>query len=152
MEVAGTQYEVSFPSGSAANVVAREFCVRNADAFGITTEDQVPGCAGPVADYLVKAVTPRRAEEPSIVRVPIDIEGRHYSVDYRAGSPLDQVALEFCVQNAADFGITKNEQLPNCAGPVAQFLNSHQGQTSPPAVLQVLKMYLLASEYLSFYM
>jgi hypothetical protein len=139
LEVAGTRYEVSFPAGSAANAVAREFCVRNAAAFGITTEDQVPGCVGPVADYLVNAVAPRRAEEPAAVRVPIEIAGRQYSIDYRAGSNLEEVAREFCVRNAVDFGITLNEQVPNCAGPVAQFLNSHMpgAAAAPPTVLNV---------------
>ena len=65
------QYEISFPAGSAANAVAREFCVRNAETFGITTEDQLPGCIGPVAEYLVRSVTPRKAEEPALVKVLI---------------------------------------------------------------------------------
>jgi hypothetical protein len=139
LEVAGTRYEVSFPAGSAANAVAREFCVRNAAAFDITTEDQLPGCVGPVADYLVNAVAPRRAEEPAVNRVPIEIGGQQYSIDYRAGAKLEEVAREFCVRNAAAFGITTEEQIPNCAGPVTQFLNSHMpgAAAAPPTVLNV---------------
>ena len=139
MEVKGIRYEISFPAGSAANAVAREFCVRNAAAFDITTEDQLPGCMGPVADYLVKAVTPSTADEPAVVRVPLEIGGRQYSVNYHAGSNLEVVARDFCVHNAADFGITNNEQIPNCAGPVTQFLNSHlPGATpAPPTVVNV---------------
>lgn len=137
LEVAGTRYEVSFPPGSAANAVAREFCIRNAAAFGITTEDQVPGCVGPVAEYLVNALAPRTAEEPAVIRVPLDIGGKHYSVDYRAGSNLVEVAREFCVRNAVDFDITVNEQIPNCAGPVAQFLESHGAAPAPPTILNI---------------
>lgn len=137
LEVAGTHYEVSFPSGSAANAVAREFCIRNSNTLGITKEDQLPGCIGPVADYLVNAVAPRRAEQPAVIRVPMNIGGKQYSVDYAAGSGLDEVAREFCVRNAADFGITLNEQVPNCAKPVADFLSAQTPKAAPPAVLTV---------------
>lgn len=143
--MAGTRYEVSFPSGSAANAVAREFCVRNAGALGITTEDQLPGCVGPVAEYLVNAVAPRRAEEPAVIRVPMSIGGRQYSVDYAAGAALDAVAAEFCIQNAADFGITLQEQVPNCARPVAEFLSSQSPKAAPPAVLKVKPLAILIS-------
>lgn len=111
--------------------------MRNAAAFGITTEDQLPGCIGPVADYLVNAATPRRAEEPAKIRVPMTIKGKQYSVDFAAGSRLDEVAREFCVRNAADFGITLNEQVPNCAGPVADFLSAQTPKASPLQVLTV---------------
>jgi phage tail sheath gpL-like len=121
VEIAGTRYDVSFPEGSAANDVAREFCVQNAAAFDITTEEQMPGCVGPVADYLVKAVAP----EDGVIRVPIEIAGQQYTIDYRAGAKLEEVAREFCVRNAAAFGITTEEQMPNCVTPVTQFLNSH---------------------------
>lgn len=140
---------MSFPSGSAANGVAREFCVRNAAAFGITTEEELPGCVGPVADYLVNAVAPRRAEEPAVIRVPIEIGGQKYSVDYAAGSSIQQVAREFCVRNAADFGITLEEQVPNCAGPVAEFLNSQTPQAAPPSVLNVTLLCVCSVVYVS---
>jgi hypothetical protein len=141
VEVAGTRYEVSFPAGSAATGVAREFCIRNAASLGITTDDQLTGCIGPVADYLVNAVAPRRAEEPAVVRVPLTIGGNQYSIDYAAGSALDAVAREFCVRNAADFGITLEEQVPNCARPVAEFLSAQTPKATPPQVLSVLNKY-----------
>lgn len=53
LNIGEKRYELTFPAGSKANAVAQEFCVRNAASIGITTNEQLPGCIGPVVDYLV---------------------------------------------------------------------------------------------------
>ena len=60
MNADGVAYEITFsPSITSVDTAAREFCVRNAGAFGITTEVQLPGCVNPVSDHLRREVAVR---------------------------------------------------------------------------------------------
>ena len=71
------------------------------------------------------------------LQVPLEIGGKHYEIQYAAGASLEQVGREFCIRHAADFGITLDEQVPNCARPVVGFLSSHIPKAALPTVLTV---------------
>lgn len=122
LTVGGQPYDISYPADLSLEAVAQEFCVRNAAAFGITTNEQLPGCIRPVAEYLFNAANPQQQKEPEMLTVPLTIGDTNYKISFPAGSVANTVAQEFCVRNAATIGITTNEQLPGCVGPVADYL------------------------------
>ena len=58
------------PSGVVSlEITAQNFCVQNAASLGITKNEELPGCIGPVTDYLRTAVNPKRTEQPRMVTV-----------------------------------------------------------------------------------
>lgn len=122
LTVAEKPYEVSYPAGMALEAVAQEFCIRNAAVFGITRNEQLPNCISPVAEYLHNAANPKQQRSPQMLTVPITIGNTKYDITFPAGSAANAVAQEFCVRNAATIGITTNEQLPGCIGPVSDYL------------------------------
>ena len=44
-----------------------------------------------------------------MLQATLTVGGNPYEISYPAGLPLEAVAQEFCVRNAAAFGITTNE-------------------------------------------
>ena len=64
----GKPYEITFsPSVTTADVAAREFCIRNAAAFEITTEEQLPACVGPVTAHIRRELAFRAPVTVSLV-------------------------------------------------------------------------------------
>lgn len=69
LTIGGTPYEISYPDNLPLDAVAQEFCIRNAAVFGITANEQLPNCIGPVADYLFNAANPKQQKQPQMVTV-----------------------------------------------------------------------------------
>ena len=73
--IGNKQYEIKFAVDAKAtfNSVARDFCVSNAASLGITTEAELPGCIGPIADYVKSAIStppaPKPVEQPTLIKV-----------------------------------------------------------------------------------
>jgi hypothetical protein len=122
MTIAGTPYEVAYPAGMSLEAVAQEFCIRNAAVFGITKNEQLPNCMRPVAEYLHNAANPTAQKTPEMLTVPLTIGQTKYEITFPAGAAANAVAQEFCIRNAGAIGITTNEELPNCVGPVSDYL------------------------------
>lgn len=147
LDIAGKRYSVDYRAGSNIGDVAREFCVRNAADFGITTNEQIPNCAGPVAEFLTSQATPK-ASPPTVVdvrflhvplclyrvlihmtlllQIPLTIAGKKYVVQYAPNGvvSVQDTAKIFCVQNAASLGLTQDSELPGCIAPVAEYLGT----------------------------
>jgi hypothetical protein len=119
------QFEVQ-PTEASILQVSRDFCIRNQAALGIQplTEESLPGCQQPLVNALVQAVRDDAAsKQMAEVRVPIG--DNEYLVRFRpAVEPVEQVARDFCITNAATLGLTQltEQTLPGCQTPVAQYL------------------------------
>jgi hypothetical protein len=74
MRADGVDYQISFnPRTQSTEAAARNFCIRNAAAFEITTEDQLPSCVGPVSNHLQRELNAAgSAARPPARRQPED--------------------------------------------------------------------------------
>jgi hypothetical protein len=69
------------------------------------------------------------------------VGGKKYTIEFAPSGvvSLEDTAKIFCVQNAASLGITKNDELPGCIAPVAQYLLTavNPKRTEQPKMISV---------------
>ena len=123
----GKAYPIRYNAHEVASTdAAKQFCVRNAAAFGITTNDALPNCVTPVAEYL-KQQTKNEMEiyaAKNTIVVPVTISDIKFDVTFRTDqSSASDMAIRLCSEHAGALGVTK-ETLPACVGPVSKYLQT----------------------------
>lgn len=124
LPIGGKAYPIQYRAHevSAADA-ARQFCVSEASALGITN-DTLPNCVVSVSEFL-KAQTKGAMEAyaaKNTILVPVKIGDLSFDVTFRIDTQsAADMATQLCSVHAQKLGVTK-ETLPNCVGPVSGYL------------------------------
>ena len=118
LNISGTMFDVAFmPERRSAEEMAAQLCRQHAEVLGVT-EETFNNCLVPVAQRLNTAVQNWMASKT--LRFNVNVDGKAYPVTIlpERTTAVD-VARDFCVGYAQEFGLTEATIVDKCINPVA---------------------------------
>lgn len=121
LTIKDTTFDVRFlPERESAQNVATRICTEHAQRLELD-ENSLPGCIGPVTDYLTRAINEWVLEKTIVVDV--NLNDNPYTLRFMPerirGSAMAQ---RLCVEQAATLGLTEDTLYSSCVNPVADFI------------------------------